>query len=445
MYTLLQRKKAERTITSAGSLFLLKTEAFLQPLLATLDAQLDKRLVRTFYDVFVSILRFRNRAFGLVLSELGAFVLSPKQAPAGTKRISNLLRSKNWTHEVIAHFLLQRAAQRLQTLRKAGQRVLLLWDDSVVEKPESWFSEGLCSVASSRAKRLTQIRTGFYRPPTRRICVPGYEWSAVLMTTLSAVPALVAMRWWTTRGKFITDRKSQFLQLYKTLRRHLTEAVVHVLDRGYASSSLLERFIADRQHFIVRWIKTYTLRDAHGKLHKPGDYAQTEPERAIKVIYDAPRRCYRRVALAYCPVFLPDHPDHVLTLVICSPKQVGGERMFLLTNCPVPNKAAAWAIFFAYLRRWHIEQTFRFTKSELALESPRLWFFENRLKLLAIVALAYDFLLQFWRNWQSLARVWINTWCPRTGKRQLDAQLPLYRLRIALVFLLNDFVAQNSG
>lgn len=29
---------------------------------------------------------------------------------------------------------------------------------------------------------------------------------------------------------------------------------------------------------------------------------------------------------------------------------------------------------FAYARRWQIEMAFRYTKSELALESPRLWF-----------------------------------------------------------------------
>lgn len=445
MYTLLQRKKAERTITSAGSLFLLKAEVFLRPVLDALDAQVDKRLVRTFYDVFVSIVRFRNRSFGLVLSELGAYVMSPQQACAGTKRVSNLLRSKKWTHGLIDDFMLTRAQQRLAALQSDEQRVLLLWDDSVVEKPESWYSEGLCSVASSRAKRLTKVKPGFYNPPKHRICVPGYEWSAVLMTTLQAVPSLVAMRWWTTRGKFITDRKSQFLQLYKRLRQQLGTSVVHVLDRGYASSSLLERFINDNQQFIVRWVTTYTLRDADGKRLKPADFARRQSEQAIKVIYDAPRQCYRRVALAYHTVFLPDYPGHALTLVLVSPKQASGERMFLLTNCPIPSKLAAWKIFFAYLRRWNIEQTFRFTKSELAVESPRLWFFENRLKLFAIVALVYEFLLQFWRNWMPLARVWINTWCPRTDKRQLDAQLPLYRLRIALVFLLNHFVAQNSG
>ncbi len=65
-------------------------------LLATLDAQLDVRLVRTFLATMAVIMQFRNRAQGLLLSELGAYLLSPQHAPAGTKRISNLLRSSKW-------------------------------------------------------------------------------------------------------------------------------------------------------------------------------------------------------------------------------------------------------------------------------------------------------------------------------------------------------------
>jgi hypothetical protein len=64
------------------------------PLLAALDAPVDVRLVRTFLATIAVILQFRNRAQGFLLSELGAYLLSPQQAPAGTKRISNTARAR---------------------------------------------------------------------------------------------------------------------------------------------------------------------------------------------------------------------------------------------------------------------------------------------------------------------------------------------------------------
>src|SRR5215208_2369807 len=59
--------------------------------------------------------------------------------------------------------------------------------------------------------------------------------------------------------------------------------------------------------------------------------------------------------------------------------------------CTRPNKA--WQIVFAYARRWQIEMSLRFTKSEMAFESPRLFHWESRIKFLLIASLAYAFLL----------------------------------------------------
>src|SRR5438105_3735044 len=85
---------------------------FVAPLLLELDALIDKRLVRTLLATLSVIIQFRNRANGLLLSELGAYLASPDQAPAGTKRLSNLLRCSKWEYSIIERFLWERARQR---------------------------------------------------------------------------------------------------------------------------------------------------------------------------------------------------------------------------------------------------------------------------------------------------------------------------------------------
>src|SRR6266496_2066195 len=77
---------------------------FLAPLLQTLDQRLDVRLVRTFLATLVAIIEWRNRPHGLLLSDLGAYLLTPAQAPAGTKRLSNLLHSPKWKAALLAPF-----------------------------------------------------------------------------------------------------------------------------------------------------------------------------------------------------------------------------------------------------------------------------------------------------------------------------------------------------
>jgi IS4 transposase len=46
---------------------------------------------------------------------------------------------------------------------------------------------------------------------------------------------------------------------------------------------------------------------------------------------------------------------------------------YLVTNEKVQTAEQAWEIVFAYRRRWQIELSFRYGKSELALECPRLY------------------------------------------------------------------------
>ncbi len=124
---------------------------------------------------------FRDRRMGLLISELGGYLCGHSKAPAGTKRISNLLRSKKWSSSMIDDHFFERSVERVASMVANKKRPLLLWDDSRVEKHESWVCEGLCSVWSSKAKRLTRIRPAYFSPPKQRICVPGFKWTGVFL------------------------------------------------------------------------------------------------------------------------------------------------------------------------------------------------------------------------------------------------------------------------
>ena len=110
-YDILQEKEQDPRTASQELAEML--EIFLSPLLIVLDRFLDKRLVRTFVQCCVAIIRFRNNKQGLLLSELGSYMdgysgLSTN-APAGTKRLGNLMRSIKWSMLHIDQYLLDEA------------------------------------------------------------------------------------------------------------------------------------------------------------------------------------------------------------------------------------------------------------------------------------------------------------------------------------------------
>src|SRR5437660_4132605 len=234
--------------------------SFLFPLLVQLDAVLDKRLVRTFLATIEVIISFRDRANGLLLSELGGYLETPDKAPAGTKRLSNLLRSCKWTAAIIEHFLWQRATQRLDEWQQSGEDGLAIWDESVLEKPESQELEGLGPVRSSKAARLTHIKPGYYRPPGAPIFVPGMNWLAVLLVGrrgMQGPPLLAAMRWWSTRGWLASFKRDEEARLLIALAASWGRKVVHVFDQGFAGGLWLGLLLAFALRFVLRWRKDY--------------------------------------------------------------------------------------------------------------------------------------------------------------------------------------------
>ena len=409
-----------------------KLVSFLAPLLKTLDQHLDVRLVRTFLRTIEAIVMFRHATYGLLLSELGGYILSPAQAPAGTKRLSHLIHSPKWVHGLIEDFLWQQAAARIAALEAMPSDVLAVWDESVWEKPESIKLEGLCAVRSSKAKRLTHIKPGYYNPPTGRpIFVPGMNWLGLLILGYTGTPTLAAMRWWTTRGERASDKRTQEARLLRQCAQAWGRRVLHIWDRGFAGAPWLSLAIAYRVRFVLRWPKHYKLVDPSGQQRKAWEITRGKRSWGQRQLWDGRRHCWRTIGVLAITVRHPDHP-YPLSLVVSRPGP-GQTPWYLLTREPVISTDDAWQVILAYARRWQIELTWRYTKSDLAMQSPRLHTWEDRLKLLLMASLAYAFLLLLLHPALDRLRRWLfRLACHRNGKRSQATLTPLYRLRSAL-------------
>jgi hypothetical protein len=410
-------------------------EEFLAPLVLVLDELLDKRLVRTFVQCCVAIIRFRNQKQGLLLSELGSYLdgypgLS-LTATAGTKRISNLLRSLKWSIRCIDHYLLQEADKEVKRLKEQGKRILCIWDGSVIEKPESSTIEGLCPVVSSKAKRLSRSKKGlvFNFPPRKPITVAGMQWTGALISGMQGPIKVALMRWWTTKGDYATKMRQQEEEMLRTCVRKWGDLLVHVFDRGYASGPWLQLLQSLRVRFVIRWIKKHCFFDANGLEKKLWQIGQGKKYFDHKLIYDVHSGVKLPCDIWWAPV---RHASYAYQLYVVKVR-VRQRIWYLITNDPVRTASQAWDIVFTYKRRWQIETSFRYGKCELAMESPRVWAFENRLKLLGIVTIVYAFLLYLLEPMhKQLVQSVLHLKCHRTGKRCRDIRAPLYRLRWAI-------------
>ncbi len=406
---------------------------FLRALLGELNEQLDRRQVRTFLDLVMVILMHRHRNNGLLLSELGDQLLGGEHGPAGTKRISKLLHSKKWESELIEAHLWEQGNERVESLLSPQDDVYMIWDESVIEKSESLKAEGLCAVRSSKAARLKRIKPGYFNPPGGRpIFVPGMNCLQVLVAGPRGCVTLAHLRWWTTRGEKASDKRTEELKVLEKAAKTWGSWVIHIWDRGFAGTPWLLEVLKRKLRFILRWKKDYKLIGPDGQARKAWEITRGKRSQDHRDVYDSKHRCMRKTGIIVTPVALPDQPTQPLWLVVARPGE-GRTPWYLLTSDPIRSNEDAWRVVFAYARRWQIEMSIRFTKSELAFECPRLLLWEHRKKLLLIAALAYAFLLSLLQlDHQPLFDRLIDLFCYRTGKWSRDVSTPLYRLRMAL-------------
>lgn len=405
-------------------------ETFLAPLLSWLDAYVDRRLVRTFLLSIAAILTFRNSKQGLCLSELGAYLLSAAHAPAGTKRLSRLLHCQKWEKGLIERFLWMRADKKREQLEQEGEEVLCIWDGSVIEKPESERTAGLCAVRSSKARRLRKQRKGNWNPPGgKAITVLGMEWLALLVVGMQGVPEVAMMRWWSRRGEHATTQREEEKPLLLKGACQWGSRVLHVFDRGYASKGWLQWLQTFQLRFVIRWKKGHLFVDQHGQEKKLWEIARGKRSWGHRQVWDEKKKAWCKMAVVAMPV---RHAGYAGTLWLVVGRRKG-EPWYLITNERIETEAEAWHLIFVYARRWQIELTFRYSKSELAMESSRLHHAHAREKLLLMVALAYAYLLSLVNlGIPGLTEWLLRQYCHRTGKKCQQAAVPLYRLRWAL-------------
>ena len=180
----------------------------------------------------------------------------------------------------------------------------------------------------------------------------------------------------------------------------------------------------------MRWPTRYHLSDAKGE--RPAwQITRGKRSQDHREIWDLHRRQYRKTDIVAVPVHHPQL-DNELWLVVSSPSK-GRKPWYLLTNETIATPDDARRTVMAYARCWQVEMCYRACKTDLAMESPRLWLWENRLKLLLMVTLVYAFPLSLLSaELTTLVQYLLRSWRHRTGERYRQAAIPLSRLRGAL-------------
>jgi len=220
--------------------------------------------------------------------------------------------------------------------------------------------------ASEVLEKLDRVRDG----STGEI-EDGYDtFEIAALTNKHEMPVSVFSHIYSSREKGFKSQNIETLKGLDFVKKHFGNKGIYALDRWYDNNLYFKYFTKknEERDFVIRVKKN---RDVIYKGHKMNilDVANLYKGKYVAHFKDKKGK-KKKVKYSFAKIKLPAIPDKELTMVII--KGFGKKPMMLISNLKPESKKLTKTIFEAYLKRWRVEEYFRFKKQQFDLEDIRV-------------------------------------------------------------------------
>ena len=228
--------------------------------------------------------------------------------------------------------------------------------------------------------------------------------------------------------------KSQNIETIKGLdfvEKHFGKKGIYALDRGYDANFFYKYFSNGNKDFVIRSkgnrnviYKGKSLNiEKVANLYK-GKYSYE---------YTNQKNKRKKLKFSYAPIKLPAIPDKNLTMVII--RGHGKRPTMLITNVKPKAKKLTLAILKVYIKRWKIEEYFRFKKQQFDLENIRVQSLQSIRNLDLILTIVIGFLALFSNR---VNKTKLNRFVKKVSKRIYEIpNFDYYAIADGIKFILN--------
>lgn len=140
-------------------------------------------------------------------------------------------------------------------------------------------------------------------------------------------------------------------RLLKALQASLAELVLHVLDRGYASSWTIEWMLHFQQDFLVRWKKNHLLTHALKGTKQTHLLARSCPAQGHKLLLNKERKLNKHVSVGWTAGVHAGFAQTTLYLLVVRDKKHLQPPIYLLTSVAIHSVKEAWQLVHSYMHR----------------------------------------------------------------------------------------------
>ena len=287
----------------------------------------------------------------------------------------------------------------------------------------------LVKPASKQLEALDRVHDG----STGKI-KDGYDtFEIAALTSKHQVPACVFSRVYSTLEKGFKSQNKETIKGLDFIKKHFANVGIYTADRWYDNNLFFKYFTKENDEcdFVIRAKKTRGV-IYKGELMNILDVANLYKGKYVTYFKDKYGK-HKKVNFSFTKIKLPIIPDKELTLVVV--RGIGKLPMMLISNLRAKSKKLTEVILRVYLKRWKIEEYFRFKKQQFDLENIRMRSLNSirTMDLLLTIAIGFIAMLSEKRHTTQL-----SLWISKLAKRIYDIpEFDYYAIADGIVAILN--------
>ena len=240
---------------------------------------------------------------------------------------------------------------------------------------------------SEKLEGLDRVRDG-----SKNETEKGYDtFEIAALTDHKKLPIEVYSRIYSTLEDGFKSENTETLKGLNFVEKHFGKTGIYALDRGYDNNLFYEYFSYGNKDFVIRakGNRNVIYKGESLNIEKVANFYKGK----YAYEYTNQKNKRKKLKFSYTPIKLPALPDKKLTMVII--RGHGKRPTMLITNLKPEDKRLTLAILKAYIKRWKIEEYFRFKKQQFDLENFRVQSLQSIRNLDLILMIVIGFLALF--------------------------------------------------
>lgn len=203
--------------------------------------------------------------------------------------------------------------------------------------------------------------TGEYAPGYHMIEVAG-------LSKNEKLPIPVYTRLFSALEEGFVSVNEEYLKAIEYLGEKYEKRGIFALDRGFDDIKYFEKFISLDLDFVIRMKKTRNVANAESGIQENIKKKANRVKMKWDYNYKDKKGITRTAYTGYMKITIPGIEDKRLYLVVIKSENYPNEPMMLLTNMKPENEEFTKIVNKVYIKRWKIEEYFRFKKQQFGFE-----------------------------------------------------------------------------